>query len=176
MGQKTGWGKSLVYFLSLKLLKKNNNKKGTAIIITPLLSLIRDQISKASGFEIVAEKITYDQSPEELERVKSLIQRKEVDLLFISPERFSNQDFMENIFPNIDTILFVIDEAHCISDWGHDFRPDYMRLVSIFSTLPVNTPLIMTTATANDRVVRDIENHFGNNIKTIRGPLTRSSL
>lgn len=173
--QKTGWGKSLVYFLSLKVLKEMKGS-GLAIIITPLLALIRDQIQKANEFEIRAGKLTSDQDKNEIEQMKKLIFDKQIDLLFVSPERFSNSEFMDNIFPHLDVILFVIDEAHCISDWGHDFRPDYMRLVNIFSALPNNTPLILTTATANNRVVNDIQSQFGNNLKIVRGPLTRESL
>lgn len=173
--QKTGWGKSLIYFLTLKLIKELK-KDGVAIIITPLLSLIRDQIKKAEEFEIRAEQISSSQDQNEIQRVKDLIYNKEVDLLFVSPERFANSDFMENVFPHLDVVLFVIDEAHCISNWGHDFRPDYMRLVSVFSDLPKGTPLILTTATANDRVVNDIQKQFGDDLKVLRGSLTRESL
>ena len=173
--QKTGWGKSLVYFLVLKYLKIDK-PNGIGVIITPLLSLIRDQINKAREFDIIADTITSSSSEDEINKVNKMIIDKKIDLLFVSPERFANQRFMNETFPNLEVLLFIIDEAHCISDWGHDFRPDYMRLVSIFSNLPKNTPLVLTTATANDRVVDDIYNQFGKNLKIIRGPLTRESL
>lgn len=174
--QKTGWGKSLIYFLGTKYIK-TIKPKGLTVVVSPLVSLMRDQVRNAEKFGLVAEKIIYtDNYREDFNRVKNLLINRKVDILFVSPERFANIDFSENVLPFLDITLFVIDEAHCISNWGHDFRPDYMRLVEVYLTLPLNTPLVLTTATANDRVIDDIEEQFGRKLLTLRGELTRESL
>lgn len=176
--QKTGWGKSLVYFLGTKYQKEEGIGSLT-IVVSPLISLMRDQIRNAIKFGLRAEKIIYT-SPEtyrnDFNKTKEKLLNNEVDILFVSPERFANREFREEVLPCLKISLFVIDEAHCISTWGHDFRPDYMRLVNVYNKLGKNIPLVLTTATANDRVVEDIENQFGNNLLTIRGELTRESL
>lgn len=172
--QRTGWGKSSVYFISTKILRERG--MGPTIIISPLLALMRNQIESASRLGIIAETLNSTNKDDWKAVTKRVLDNK-VDCLLISPERFSNQEFMDELLnPIADRIaLMVIDEAHCISDWGHDFRPDYLRIVNILRQIPPNTPVLGTTATANDRVVNDIKSQFGN-IEIQRGKLTRESL
>ncbi|AVD87165.1 RecQ family ATP-dependent DNA helicase [Pseudomonas sp. SWI44] len=172
--QRTGWGKSSVYFISTRILRDRG--QGPTIIISPLLALMRNQIEAAGRLGINAVTINSTNS-HEWEQARQAVLADHVDCLLISPERLSNDGFMETILqPIADRIgLMVIDEAHCISDWGHDFRPDYRRIVNILRFLPANTPVLGTTATANDRVVKDIQAQFGD-IHIVRGTLTRESL
>lgn len=172
--QRTGWGKSAVYFLSCKILRDQG--KGPTIIISPLLALMRNQIEAANRLGIKAATIN-STNIEDWHKVKAAVLRNEVDALLISPERLSNEGFIEDIlFPISDKIgMFVVDEAHCISDWGHDFRPDYRRIVGILQAMPQGMPVLGTTATANDRVVADVKDQLGG-FKVIRGALTRESL
>ncbi len=173
--QRTGWGKSVVYFLATRLLR--NRGAGCALLISPLLSLMRNQIQAAQRIGVRAETIN-SANPDDWIRVRGELQAGRIDILLISPERLANDEFMQNyLLPIAAGIgLFVVDEAHCISDWGHDFRPDYRRIVRILQALPPNMPMLATTATANDRVVRDIEGQLGPRLKTLRGPLARESL
>ncbi|NEO53950.1 MAG: RecQ family ATP-dependent DNA helicase [Okeania sp. SIO3B5] len=173
--QRTGWGKSFVYFLATRLLRDEG--KGITLLISPLLALMRNQISTAKRIGIRAKTINSSNSKEWAE-VENDLRSGEVDILLISPERLANEDFRENILiPIAKNIgLFVVDEAHCISDWGHDFRPDYRRIVRILQALPKNIPVLATTATANNRVVDDIAVQLGTNLKIFRGSLTRDSL
>ncbi|WP_353629187.1 RecQ family ATP-dependent DNA helicase [Pseudomonas aeruginosa] len=172
--QRTGWGKSSVYFISTRILRDRG--LGPTIIISPLLALMRNQIEAAGRLGIRAVTVN-STNTHEWEQARQAVLADQVDCLLISPERLSNEGFMETILqPIADRIgLMVIDEAHCISDWGHDFRPDYRRIVNILRFLPANTPVLGTTATANDRVVRDIQAQFGD-IQIVRGTLTRESL
>lgn len=172
--QRTGWGKSSVYFISTRILRDRG--QGPTIIISPLLALMRNQIDAARRLGINAVTINSTNS-HEWENARQDVQANRVDCLLISPERLANDVFMESFLqPIADRIgLMVIDEAHCISDWGHDFRPDYRRIVNILRFLPANTPVLGTTATANTRVVDDIQAQFGN-INIVRGALTRESL
>lgn len=172
--QRTGWGKSSVYFISTRILRDRG--QGPTIIISPLLALMRNQIEAARRLGINAVTIN-STNTQQWENARQDILADQVDCLLISPERLANDDFMEAILqPIADRIgLMVIDEAHCISDWGHDFRPDYRRIVNILRFLPANTPVLGTTATANTRVVNDIQAQFGD-IHIVRGPLTRESL
>jgi ATP-dependent DNA helicase RecQ len=172
--QRTGWGKSSVYFISTRILRDRG--QGPTIIISPLLALMRNQIEAAARLGINAVTIN-STNTHVLEQTRQAVLADQVDCLLISPERLSNDVFMETILqPIADRIgLMVIDEAHCISDWGHDFRPDYRRIVNILRFLPANTPVLGTTATANDRVVKDIQAQFGD-IHIVRGTLTRESL
>lgn len=172
--QRTGWGKSSVYFISTRILRDRG--QGPTIIISPLLALMRNQIDAARRLGINAVTINSTNS-HEWENARQDVQANRVDCLLISPERLANDGFMESFLqPIADRIgLMVIDEAHCISDWGHDFRPDYRRIVNILRFLPANTPVLGTTATANTRVVDDIQAQFGN-INIVRGALTRESL
>ena len=172
--QRTGWGKSSVYFISTKIFRDRG--MGPTIIISPLLALMRNQIESAQRLGIVAETIN-STNQDDWQVVTQRILDNEIDCLLISPERLANDSFIEKVLqPIADRIaLMVIDEAHCISDWGHDFRPDYRRITNILRQLPSNTPVLGTTATANDRVIEDIQNQLGD-INIHRGPLTRESL
>ena len=173
--QRTGWGKSMVYFLATKLLRDQG--AGPTILISPLLSLIRNQLEAAQRIGIVGRTIN-STNYEEQERIKSELMSNQVDILLISPEQLANGDFRQDVLVNLanNIGLFVIDEAHCISDWGHDFRPDYRRIVRVLQAIPSNVPVLATTATANDRVVSDVQSQLGKNIILQRGSLVRKSL
>src|SRR5262245_31655829 len=153
--QRTGWGKSIVYFLATRLLRQQ--KQGATILISPLLSLMRNQIAIAQQWGLKAASID-STNPDEHKTIESQLLNNQLDLLLISPERLANERFQDKVWSRIrrKVGLLVIDEAHCISDWGHDFRPNYRRIMSILDELPVGTPVLATTATANDRVVEDV--------------------
>ncbi|GFE71265.1 RecQ family ATP-dependent DNA helicase [Chroococcus sp. FPU101] len=173
--QRTGWGKSLVYFLATRLLREQN--AGPTILISPLLALMRNQIAAAERINVKAATINSSNS-QNWETVKQQLLNGQIDILLISPERLANEEFRDNILLPISSRigLFVVDEAHCISDWGHDFRPDYRRIIRILQALPSNIPVLATTATANNRVIRDIQTQLGSNLRILRGTLTRQSL
>jgi ATP-dependent DNA helicase RecQ len=173
--QRTGWGKSTVYFIATRILRDRGY--GVTILISPLLSLMRNQIESAAKLGIVAETIN-SSNQDEWNLIKNKLSNDEIDVLLISPERLGNQEFTSEFVPLINrgVGLFVVDEAHCISDWGHDFRPDYQRIVNIINTLPSSVPVLATTATANNRVVDDIMNQLGDSLVILRGPLLRESL
>ncbi len=173
--QRTGWGKSMVYFLATKLLR--NQGLGPTLLISPLLSLMRNQLHAVENMGIIARTIN-STNAEQWEVVKQELYSNKVDILLISPERLGNEDFIQNVLAQIGANigLFVIDEAHCISDWGHDFRPDYRRIVRILKAFPSNVPVIATTATANNRVIHDIQGQIGSNLIVQRGTLVRKSL
>ena len=173
--QRTGWGKSMVYFLATKLLREQGS--GPTLLISPLLSLMRNQLEAAQRIGVTARTINSTNS-EEWQQIQSEISQNQVDVLLISPERLANDDFRQNILSNManNIGLFAIDEAHCISDWGHDFRPDYRRIVRVLQAMPSNVPVLATTATANDRVVNDVKSQLGDNIILQRGSLVRKSL
>lgn len=172
--QRTGWGKSSVYFISTKIFRDRG--MGPTIIVSPLLALMRNQIESAQRLGIVAETMN-STNQNDWQAVTQRILNHQIDCVLISPERLANDNFIETVLqPIADRIaLMVIDEAHCISDWGHDFRPDYRRIVNILRNLPANTPVLGTTATANNRVVADIQTQLGD-IQIHRGPLIRDSL
>ena len=173
--QRTGWGKSAVYFLATALLRERG--AGPALIVSPLLALMRNQIAAAERLGISALTIN-STNRGEWDEVRALLADDAVDLLLISPERLNNPRFREDMLPLFASRvgLVVVDEAHCISDWGHDFRPDYRRLRDMLAALPEGVPVLGTTATANDRVVGDVEEQLGGAVKTYRGELGRSSL
>jgi ATP-dependent DNA helicase RecQ len=173
--ERTGWGKSMVYFLATRLLRQRG--AGCTLLISPLLSLMRNQIEAARRIGVRAETIN-SANVDDWPPILAALRQNQVDLLLISPERLANDEFVTRcLLPISQQIgLLVVDEAHCISDWGHDFRPDYRRIVRILRALPANIPVLATTATANDRVVEDVEQQLGPNLRTIRGPLTRESL
>jgi ATP-dependent DNA helicase RecQ len=173
--QRTGWGKSLVYFLATRLLR--NIGAGPTLLISPLLALMRNQIAAAERIGVKAATIN-SSNTEDWEFIKAQLLAGKVDILLISPERLANDTFRETILLPISQKigLFVVDEAHCISDWGHDFRPDYRRIVRVLQALPQNIPVLATTATANNRVVNDIVAQLGANLQVLRGALTRKSL
>ena len=173
--QRTGWGKSLVYFIATKLLRQQG--AGPTLLVSPLLSLMRNQVDAAARIGVRAERID-SQNPDAWREVEDRLARDEVDVLLISPERLANEHFQTVTIPSIarGVGLMVVDEAHCISDWGHDFRPDYRRIVRIVKSLPATVPVLGTTATANNRVAEDVRDQLGNELRIARGPLTRDSL
>jgi len=173
--QRTGWGKSIVYFLATRLLR--NSGAGSTLLISPLLALMRNQIVAAERININAATINSSNS-KEWEQINTQLQAGIIDILLISPERLANEDFRQKILLPISQRigLFVVDEAHCISDWGHDFRPDYRRIVRVLQALPQTIPALATTATANNRVVNDIITQLGAKLLVSRGTLTRKSL
>lgn len=172
--QRTGWGKSSVYFIATRLLRDAG--AGPTIIVSPLLALMRNQIEAAQRMGVHASTLNSsnaDQWPQVIRKVRA----DQVDVLLVSPERFANEQFSEEVLLPIahNLGMFVVDEAHCISDWGHDFRPDYRRLVSVLQRMPSNLPILGTTATANDRVIADIAAQLGD-VQVMRGSLMRESL
>ena len=173
--QRTGWGKSLVYFLSTKLLR--NQGAGPTILVSTLLSLMRNQIEAASRIGIRAFTIN-SSNRAEWDAAEAALAADSCDILLISPERLGNDRFMRKVLPSVSgrAGLFVVDEVHCISDWGHDFRPDYRRIIRVMESLPAGMPVLGTTATANDRVVADVQQQLGPELVVLRGPLARASL
>jgi len=173
--QRTGWGKSLVYFLSTKLLREQG--AGPTILVSPLLSLMRNQIEAASRIGVRAFTIN-SSNRAEWDAAEAALAQDACDILLISPERLANERFMKSVLPGLSgrAGLFVVDEVHCISDWGHDFRPDYRRIVRVIESLPAEIPVLGTTATANDRVVADVQHQLGPGLVLLRGPLARASL
>lgn len=155
MVQRTGWGKSVVYFLVARLLREQG--RGPSVIVSPLLVLMRNQIDAADRLGVRAitlNSTNYDQ----VNDLIAEIQANRVDCLLVSPEKLANEDFVTRaIEPVLEQIgILVVDEAHCISDWGHDFRPDYRRLLNILKQMPPNMSVLATTATANNRVIDDV--------------------
>ncbi|GAA4372853.1 RecQ family ATP-dependent DNA helicase [Agromyces bauzanensis] len=175
--QRTGWGKSAVYFVATLLLRRQG--AGPTVLVSPLLALMRDQIAAAerAGVRAVAINST---NPHEWADVQARLAADEVDVLLVSPERLNNPAFREQQLPALVRRIgmLVVDEAHCISDWGHDFRPDYRRLRDLIAEIPAGVPVLATTATANSRVVADVAEQLGSSgdVLTIRGPLARASL
>ena len=175
--ERTGWGKSIVYFIAAKILRDEGH--GISLLISPLLSLMRNQIEAAEKIGLKALTIN-STNLNDWPQIEEDILSGNCDLLLISPERLANENFRNNILnavsENRGIGMLVVDEAHCISDWGHDFRPDYRRIVRIVNNLPSNVPLLATTATANDRVINDIKEQLGEDLLILRGSLIRESL
>ncbi|MEU3839768.1 RecQ family ATP-dependent DNA helicase [Streptomyces sp. NPDC028635] len=177
--QRTGWGKSAVYFVATSLLRARGS--GPTVIVSPLLALMRNQVEAAARAGITARTIN-SANTEEWGTVQAEIAAGEVDVLLVSPERLNNPDFRDQVLPALAaaTGLLVVDEAHCISDWGHDFRPDYRRLRTMLADLPAGVPVLATTATANARVTADVAEQLGtgdaSDALVLRGPLDRDSL
>ncbi|MCC2280018.1 MULTISPECIES: RecQ family ATP-dependent DNA helicase [Streptomyces] len=178
--QRTGWGKSAVYFVATALLRERGS--GPTVIVSPLLALMRNQVEAAARAGIRARTIN-SSNTEEWETVQAEIAAGEVDVLLVSPERLNNPDFRDQVLPKLAaaTGLLVVDEAHCISDWGHDFRPDYRRLRTMLAELSPGVPVLATTATANARVTADVAEQLGTGegaekALVLRGPLDRESL
>src|SRR5690242_12784666 len=178
--QRTGWGKSAVYFLATALLRRQG--AGPTVLISPLLALMRNQIAAAERLGIRAVTVN-STNREEWDAVRDRLDADDVDLLLISPERLNNDRFRETMLPLfIERVgLLVVDEAHCVSDWGHDFRPDYRRIRDVLERLPADVAVLGTTATANDRVVADVGEQLGvgagaDRLTIYRGPLARASL
>ena len=158
--QRTGWGKSAVYFLATVLLREAG--AGPTVIISPLLALMRNQIAAAERAGIRAVTIN-STNPEAWAQTFAAVRAGQVDVLLLSPERLNNPDFRDNVLSELTAScgLLVVDEAHCISDWGHDFRPDFRRLRTLLPQLPDGIPVLATTATANSRVVADVAEVLG---------------
>jgi ATP-dependent DNA helicase RecQ len=176
--QRTGWGKSAVYFVATALLRAAGC--GPTVIISPLLALMRNQIAAAVRAGIRARTVN-SANVEEWDEVYDEIRQGSVDVLLVSPERLNNPDFRDRVLPRLagSAGLVVVDEAHCISDWGHDFRPDYRRLRTLLQDLPAGIPVLATTATANARVTRDVAEQLGLgrvDVLVLRGSLDRESL
>src|SRR3954454_13014720 len=173
--QRTGWGKSLVYWIATRVRRDAGHRP--SLIISPLLALMRNQIEMAGRLGLRAATINSGNAAEWAE-IGTRLENDEIDVLLISPERLANQDFVARVLPSIQRSigLLVIDEAHCISDWGHDFRPDYRRIGRLLPVLGPTVPVLATTATANDRVVEDAAGQLGEGVVVIRGPLARDTL
>ena len=180
--QRTGWGKSAVYFIAAKLLRADGH--GPTVIVSPLLALMRNQVAAAERAGVRAATIN-SSNVAEWEDIHRRVQRGELDVLLVSPERLNNPGFRDAVLPALgrDAGLVVVDEAHCVSDWGHDFRPDYRRIRTLIAELGVDIPVLATTATANDRVVADVAAQLGvgasgggNDTLVLRGGLDRESL
>ncbi|GIF46730.1 RecQ-like ATP-dependent DNA helicase [Asanoa ferruginea] len=173
--QRTGWGKSAVYFVATALLRAQGST-GPTVIVSPLLALMRNQVEAAERAGIKARTIN-SANLDDWDAIHADIAAGDVDVLLISPERLNNPDFRDNVLPKLasTTGLLVVDEAHCVSDWGHDFRPDYRRLRTFLAELPPGTPVLATTATANQRVTDDVAEQLGDAL-VLRGTLERDSL
>ncbi|MFF5261078.1 RecQ family ATP-dependent DNA helicase [Actinomadura viridis] len=174
--QRTGWGKSAVYFVATRLLRERG--AGPTVIVSPLLALMRNQIDAAARAGIHARTIN-SANTEDWRSVFAEVEAGEVDVLLVSPERLNNPDFRDLVLPELaaGAGLVVVDEAHCISDWGHDFRPDYRRLRTLLADLPPGIPVLATTATANARVTQDVaEQLAADDALVLRGALERDSL
>ncbi|OEU86007.1 recombinase RecQ [Streptomyces abyssalis] len=187
--QRTGWGKSAVYFVATALLRAAG--QGPTVIVSPLLALMRNQVAAAAGAGIRARTIN-SSNTQDWQAIQAEVAEGTVDVLLVSPERLNNPDFRDQVLPELTaaTGLLVVDEAHCISDWGHDFRPDYRRLRTMLAELPAGVPVLATTATANARVTADVADQLGTvpagdgagpdrgdgEALVLRGPLERESL
>ncbi|MCW2774616.1 MAG: ATP-dependent helicase, RecQ-like protein [Nocardioides sp.] len=178
--QRTGWGKSAVYFVATLLLREQG--AGPTVIVSPLLALMRNQIEAAERAGIRAVTIN-STNIEDWEPIQESILAGEVDVLLVSPERLNNPGFRDEVLPRLAATagLLVVDEAHCISDWGHDFRPDYRRIRTLLGDLPDGIPVLATTATANARVTQDVAEQLGSagslgDVLVLRGSLDRESL
>ncbi|MGU3499882.1 RecQ family ATP-dependent DNA helicase [Mycobacterium sp. C31M] len=178
--QRTGWGKSAVYFIAAKLLRAAG--RGPTVIVSPLLALMRNQVDAARRAGVQAATIN-SSNVTEWQDVHRRVEAGELDVLLVSPERLNNPDFRDQVLPALaaDAGLVVVDEAHCVSDWGHDFRPDYRRIRTLVAELGADIPVLATTATANDRVVEDVAAQLGvggaaDDALVLRGGLDRESL
>ncbi|WP_286689427.1 DEAD/DEAH box helicase [Aeromicrobium sp. REDSEA-S38_B2] len=182
--QRTGWGKSAVYFVATSLLRARGT--GPTLLVSPLIALMRDQVAAAARAGVRAVSIS-SANAHEWDDVRARLDADDVDVLLVSPERLTNPRFRDEQLPELRRRigLLVVDEAHCISDWGHDFRPDYRRLADLIDSMPDGVPVLATTATANQRVVTDVEEQLGASgpgapgdadVLTLRGSLARTSL
>jgi ATP-dependent DNA helicase RecQ len=173
--QRTGWGKSAVYFVATALLRARG--AGPTVIISPLLALMRNQVAAAERAGISGVTVN-SSNVEQWQQVYDEISAGRADVLLVSPERLNNPGFRDEVLPQLAATagLVVVDEAHCISDWGHDFRPDYRRLRTLLAELPDGIPVLATTATANARVVNDVAGQLGDDTLVLRGSLERDSL
>lgn len=172
--QKTGWGKSFVYFIAAKLIREQGG--GPTLLVSPLLALMRDQEMAADRMQVMARAVNSTNRLEWTEIANRAV-AGEVDVLMFHPKQLANADFQASVLARIPNVsMLVVDEAHCISDWGHDFVPEYKLVTRLISALPPNLPVLATTATANDRVSRDLERILGPNLEIKRGSLNRPSI
>lgn len=173
--QATGWGKSAVYWIATRLLRRAGG--GPTLVVSPLLALMRNQVAAAARAGIRAATIN-SANVDDWREIEARIRADEVDVLLISPERLNNPRFRVDVLPELaaEVGLLVIDEAHCISDWGHDFRPDYRRIADVLAGLSPGVPVLAATATANARVEADVAGQIGERTRTFRGSLDRPSL
>ena len=176
--QRTGWGKSAVYFIAAKLLRATG--RGPTVIVSPLLALMRNQVTAAERAGVRAATIN-SANITDWDEIHARVKAGDLDVLLVSPERLNNPDFRDNVLPSLaaDAGLVVVDEAHCVSDWGHDFRPDYRRIRTLIAELGSEIPVLATTATANDRVISDVSAQLGvggTDTLVLRGGLDRESL
>ncbi len=173
--QRTGWGKSLVYWIATRVRRDQGH--GPTLVVSPLLALMRNQIEMARRLGIRA--VTLNSANRDAwAEIEADLAADRIDVLFVSAQRFANEDFTRRVLPVIERSIgmFVVDEAHCISDWGHEFVPDYRRIERLLPLLGPAVPVLGTTATANDRVVRDVARQLGEATVIVRGPLARSTL
>ncbi len=171
--QATGWGKSAVYWAATSALRSLG--AGPTIVISPLLALMRNQVSAAESGGLRAATVN-STNVDDWGQILRLVEANEVDVLLVSPERLANPAFAHRMAPVLASAgLLVIDEAHCISDWGFDFRPDYQRISKLLLQSP-GIPVLATTATANSRVTKDVADQLGSNTLVLRGSLARTSL
>ena len=173
--QRTGWGKSAVYFIATKMLRDRGF--GPSILISPLLALMDNQVDAALRMGVRAATVN-STNVAAWDELRARLQADDIDLLLVSEQRLNNDRFRNDWLPELGSRLglLIVDEVHCISDWGHDFRPHYRRIGRFIQKLPGNVPVIGCTATASDRVVADVEDQLGHDITTIRGPLRRDGL
>ncbi len=173
--ERTGWGKSAVYFIATRMLRDRG--AGPTLLVSPLLALMRNQIEAAERMGVGAATIN-SANRADWDSIEAQLESGAIDILLISPERLANPQFRAEVLPEVGrrSGLLVIDEAHCISDWGHDFRPDYRRLVRVLDLLPAGVPVLCCTATANNRVMDDVAAQLGSGLAPVRGPLGRDGL
>src|SRR5438270_3098444 len=173
--QRTGFGKSAIYFIATRLLRDAG--AGPTLVVSPLLALMRDQVAAAARMGVRSATIN-STNPDEWAAIEASLAAGDIDLLAVSPERLNAAGFARRVLPGLakGLGLLVVDEAHCISDWGHDFRPDYRRIRDAIANLVPGTPVLATTATANARVCADVADQLGDDVLVLRGPLERESL
>lgn len=170
--QRTGWGKSLVYFMCTKLLRSQG--RGLTLVVSPLLALMQNQMDAAKRMGLSCAQL-HSRTKDDWPVILQAMAGGQLDVVFVTPESLF-QPKIQEAMPQISVGMFVVDEAHCISDWGHDFRLLYSRLKEIIARLPANVPVLATTATANQRVIEDLQTQLGEDVYVSRGPLARDSL
>lgn len=166
--EKTGFGKSLCFQFPAIMFK------GTTIIFSPLIALMRDQVKNLNSLGIAAKCINSEQTPEENSQIMSEAKEGKLKILYIAPERQENSEWIEAT-RQMSLSMVVVDEAHCISVWGHDFRPSFRRILNLVNLLPKGMPVLATTATATKKVEADIAQQMGGNLTIIRGNLMRKN-